>query len=327
MRSDRFMKVDYKVIMESYEVANREFLNECMEIATEAEVLNTSTANRANNAPNSTENQVNGRTDQTVDTTKQNELQPTTKAKTNLINRIKKMITDLIDRIQQASIKIMNRLKLMLESDKAFFTTLSNKRATTQPLENFKAITYSYDPVYLDKTIDEISKLSLMCIDQLSNFTSSSSDAKVKQIIESDSSTVSTNLLSFFTKNKNQEGGPTVQSFTREMIDTFRGAKEEKMFSQSQIPMLITTAKGTNELSNKCNELIGKCKNSVNKLKLIEARARSQNTTEGITNISRRVTKATSIYNALLTISRMYFELKLEESLSARMLLKKFYQF
>ena len=111
------------------------------------------------------------------------------------------------------------------------------------------------------------------------------------------------------------------------MIDTFRGEKSEKMFSQSQIPVLITVSKGSNELTSKCNELINKCKNSVNKLKLIEARARAQNTTEGITNISRRVTKATSIYNTLLTLSRMYFELKLEEALSARMLLKKFYQF
>ena len=79
------MKVDYRVIMESYEAANREFLNDCMEIATEAETLNTTTASRANNAPNSTENQVNGKTDQTVDTTKQNDIQPTTKAKTNII--------------------------------------------------------------------------------------------------------------------------------------------------------------------------------------------------------------------------------------------------
>ena len=31
------MKVNYKVIMESYEIANRDFLNDCMEIATEAE--------------------------------------------------------------------------------------------------------------------------------------------------------------------------------------------------------------------------------------------------------------------------------------------------
>lgn len=319
------MKVDYKVILESYEVANRDFLNDCVDIATEAENLNTTPTSKS--AANSTENQVNGNTSQTVDTTKQSSIQPSLKTKNNLISRIQETIKKIIDKIQQASIKIMNRLKLMLESDKAFNATLSKRRASVKPLKNFKAITYTYDPDYLDNLIDNISNLSLMCIKQLNNFTGASSNPKVKQIIESDPGTVSNILLSFFTKNKNQEGGPDVQSFTREMIDTYRGQKEEKMWSQSQIPELMRVAQGSNQLTTKCNELINKCKNSVNALKLAEAKARVQNTADGIMNISRRVTKATSIYNTLLTLTRMYFELKLEEALSARMLLKKFYQF
>ena len=51
------MKVDYKSILESYEIANREFLNECAEIAMEADTLNATNAT-AKEAPNSTQNQV-----------------------------------------------------------------------------------------------------------------------------------------------------------------------------------------------------------------------------------------------------------------------------
>ena len=55
------MKVDYNIILESYQRANEEFLNDCMEIATEAETLNTTTPAAQNNAAsNSTVNQVNG---------------------------------------------------------------------------------------------------------------------------------------------------------------------------------------------------------------------------------------------------------------------------
>ena len=86
-------------------------------------------------------------------------------------------------------------------------------------------------------------------------------------------------------------------------------------------------AKSTSELSAKCNDIIRQCKNSVNTLKAIEMKARIQNTSEGLLEISRRVNKAVNIYNTLLTLTRMYFELKLEQSLSARMLLKKFYTF
>ena len=94
------MKVDYNIILESYQRANEEFLNDCMEIATEAETLNTTTPAAQNNAaPNSTENQVNGNTNQTVDTTKQSSMQPSLKTKNNLIARIQKVIKTKIDKI------------------------------------------------------------------------------------------------------------------------------------------------------------------------------------------------------------------------------------
>lgn len=316
------MKVDYNIILESYAIANEEFLNDCMEIATEAEALNTTTSA----APNSTENQVNGNTDQTIDTTKNNQLDPGSKKKQSLIQRIQQIIKKVIDRIQQASIKIINRLKLMMESDKAFFNTLSQRRASQPPLKNFKAITYSYDDRYLETTMNGIQKTAIASIKQLQNFTGTSTDPKVKQILESDQGAVSNVMLAFFTKEKT-EGGPDVQTFTREMIDRFRGEKKESMHNQSEIPTLMSQAKGTGELSSKCNEMIRECKNSVNVLKAIEAKARVQNTSEGLLDISRRVNKAVSLYNTLLTLTRMYFELKLEESLSARMLLKKFYTF
>lgn len=316
------MKVDYNIILESYAIANEEFLNDCMEIATEAEALNTTTSA----APNSTENQVNGNTDQTIDTTKNNQLDPGSKKKQSLIQRIQQIIKKVIDKIQQASIKIINRLKLMMESDKAFFNTLSQRRASQPPLKNFKAITYSYDDRYLETTMNGIQKTAIASIKQLQNFTGTSTDPKVKQILESDQGAVSNVMLAFFTKEKT-EGGPDVQTFTREMIDRFRGEKKESMHNQSEIPTLMSQAKGTGELSSKCNEMIRECKNSVNVLKAIEAKARVQNTSEGLLDISRRVNKAVSLYNTLLTLTRMYFELKLEESLSARMLLKKFYTF
>lgn len=321
------MKVDYNIIFESYQRANEEFLNDCMEIVTEAETLNTTTPAAQNNAaPNSTENQVNGKTSQSIDTTRNNQLEPSSKKKQSLIQRIQQIIQKVIAKVQEASIKIMNRLKLMLESDKGFFNTLHQRRAAQKPLQNFKAITYTYDEKYLDTTINGIQKLALGSINQLNNFTGSTSDPKIKQILESDQNAVSNVLLSFFTKEK-VEGGPDVQAFTREMIDRFRGEKKEAMHSQTEIPMLMIQAKSTSELSAKCNDIIRQCKNSVNTLKAIEMKARIQNTSEGLLEISRRVNKAVNIYNTLLTLTRMYFELKLEQSLSARMLLKKFYTF
>ena len=203
------MKVDYNIILESYQRANEEFLNDCMEIATEAETLNTTTPAAQNNAaPNSTENQVNGKITQSIDTTRNNQLEPSSKKKQSLIQRIQQIIQKVIAKVQEASIKIMNRLKLMLESDKGFFNTLHQRRAAQKPLQNFKAITYTYDEKYLDTTINGIQKLALGSINQLNNFTGSTSDPKIKQILESDQNAVSNVLLSFFTKEKVEGDGP-----------------------------------------------------------------------------------------------------------------------
>lgn len=313
------MKVNYDIIIESYTKANQELLDDYAEIVTEAETVNTtSKAKDLNNSAQS----VNKITDTTSDN---NELSPSSKVKTNFLQRFKAIIKKIIDIVNNASVKIMNRIKLMFESDKAFQQTLHQRRAAVKPLMNFKAITYQYNDQYLETTVKGIQKLAIASIVQLSNFTGSSSDSKVKQIIESDQSSVSSVLLSFFTKEKSS--GIETQSFIREMIDLYRGPKKEKMWSQSSIPQLMAVAKSSSDLSNRCNDIIGQCKNSVNTLKALESKARLQNTSEGIANISRRLTKANSIYNTLLAVSRMYFELKLEEALSARLLLKKFYQF
>lgn len=326
------MKVDYNVILESYNRANQEFLDECLEIAFEADqttnVASASVKVANQTGTTSTLNQSQGRTDQTVDTTSSgNQIEPTMKHKQNIIQKIRNIIDKVVEMIKQASIKILNRLKLLVESDKSFFNTLSSKRATVKPLKNFKAITYQYDEQYLESTVKGIQELAIQSITKLANPSVSVSDPKVKSVVESESSTVISNLLSYFGKDKSREGGYDVQSFTREMIDTYRGEKKESMWNESKIPLIMKSVHTTNELSNKCNAIIDKCKNTLNDMKRMESKARLAKTTEELTNISKAVTKATSIYNALLAVTRMYYELKIESSLSAKMLLKKFYQF
>lgn len=328
------MKVDYKVIIESYERANQEILAECYEIATEAEqatnVANASAAAAKQSGNNSTLNQVQGRTDQTVDTTSQsNQLEPGSKQKQNLIQRIHQLINKIAELIRQASMKIMNRLKMFMESNKSFMTTLSKKRGAVQPLKNFKAITYQYNDQYLETTMKGIQDLSINAINALANPTMSVSDPKVKSVIESDPGNVTSNLLSYFSQDKSREGGHDVQSFTREMIDTYRGEKKESMWNESKISLLMNSARNadTEELADNCNTIIRSCQNTLNNMKRMESKARLAKTTEELNTISKSVSKATTIYNCLLGVTRIYYELKIESGLSARMLLKKFYQF
>lgn len=328
------MKVDYKVIIESYERANQEILAECYEIATEAEqatnIANASATAAKQSGNNSTLNQVQGRTDQTVDTTSQsNQLEPGSKQKQNLVQRIHQLINKIAELIRQASMKIMNRLKMFMESNKSFMIALSKKRGTVKPLKNFKAITYQYNDQYLETTMRGIQNLALNSINALANPKMSISDPKVKYIVETDTGNITSNFFSYFSKDKTREGGHDIQSFTRELIDTYRGDKKENMWNESKIPYLTSIAKNTDttELSDYKTKIINQCQNTLNNMKRMESKARLANTSEELNTITKSITKATTIYNCLLGVIRIYYELKIESGLSARMLLKKFYQF
>lgn len=316
------MKVNYNVIIESYVRANEDILKYSMDIATEADTPE-NIASGAQKEAKSEERQS-----ETVDTTNQdNQISPSPKAKQNIIQRIHKLIEKIAELIRQASIKIMNRLKLKLESDKAFFTTLHKRRGMVKPLQNFKAITYQYNEQYLDSTMKGIMNLCNQVITKLANPSITSANTDVDSIIESDQGSIVANILRNFGTDKNRNTEYDLTSFTREMIDTYRGEKKEKMWNESTIPSLMNAAKSSQDLANNCNEIINKCKNTLNGMKRMESQARTTNNTEDLNKLVSSVSKATSIYNLLLSITKMYHELKLESSLSARMLLKKFYQF
>lgn len=313
------MKVDYREILESYERLNQELLEICCDIVLEAD---SGTVNITNAVTKEENNNYS-----TDITNKSTQLEPGSKQKSNILQRIKKIIDKIVEFIRSAVMKIMNRLRLLIESDKGFYKNLHERINMQKPLKNFKAITYDYNEKYLDSTMKGIKDVAYGAIVALSNPMTTTSNPKVKQLIECDNSSIIPNLLSNFTNDKSRDGGHDVQSFTREMIDTFRGEKKERMWNESQIQSLISLSKRSTELTNECHQIETKCKNLVNDMKRMESKARTVNTTEELNKITQSVVKASTIYNAYLGITRVYFELKLESALSARYLLKKFYSF
>lgn len=330
------MKVDYGSILESYDRVYRS-LN--MSIALEATDPtppgatpggntggnNTPPTNTAAAAKAENSKIDNKATDMTNDN---NQLQPSEKMKRSILQKIQDFIQKISNMVQEASVKIANRVKLLVMSDKAFLNTLHQKRASNKPLNAFKAITYTYDPRYLENVMDQATKISLGAINQLTSSNTAITDPKVKSVVEcSPDATTSVLLSQFVNNNAKHDANIDIHTFSREMIDTFRGKKEEKVWNQSHIPTLIQIAQGSTKMGAKYNEVINRCKNSINSLKQLQVQARTQKSTEQLKEITQRVNKCMAIYNALVTINRMYFELKTEEILSARELLKKFYQF
>lgn len=316
------MRVNYNVIIESYIRTNEDILQYSMDIATEAE----SSENIASGAQREAKSEIK-QSDSTDTTDQDNQISPSPKVKQGIIQRIHKLIEKISDIIQQASIKIMNRLKLKLESDKSFFTTLNKRGSTTKPLQNFKAITYQYNEQYLESTMKGITNLCNQVITKLANPSMTSSNKDAESIAESDQGSIAASILRNYGTDKNRDTEYDITSFSREMIDTYRGEKKEQMWDESKIATLMVAAKSTQALANRCNQIINKCKTTLNEMKRMESNARTSNNSEELNKLVSSVAKATSVYNLLLSLTKMYHELKLESSLSARMLLKKFYQF
>jgi len=241
------------------------------------------------------------------------------------ITRIKKLIEKIMAMIDRAKIKILNRLKLMNESDRGFANALHKRRATIQPMKGFKAITYSYDNNYLVKLTNQISKDALAAIQQLGVF-GDATNPRTKEIIDADASHAVSMIFAKYS-NETQSAEFDMHVFLQEVTKKFRGEKKESLHTQSEISVLMKTAQSTAGLNAECNQLTSKCQLALNNLKNLQSKARMSKTTQNLKDIADRVAKAQSIYNGYLSYIRYYFELRLEESLSARVLLRKFYQF
>lgn len=311
------MKVNYNVILESYVKSNNELFDETLlDAALEAAA---------------TEDQMTGKEPDTnkssneLETEVKNEVEPSQKTKSTILDKIKNFIEKIAAIISNARVKILNRLKLLFETDKGFFKTLYSRRASVKPMKGFKAINYKYSDQYLEMTVKKIGKESLATIKALSNLTSEPSDTRVKDILAAENKSIGQILLAPYSETKDES--LEVNMFIKELIDKYRGKKEEILYTESMIPQLMQQAQSSSGISNEANQMIAECQNSLNNLKVLEGRARSAKDTNSLKEVSNRVAKAAAIYNTYLTIVKMYYELKLEHSLSTRALLRKFYQF
>lgn len=313
------MRAAYSPVLEDYHNIAMEFLNEGheFEVALEAE------------APQQIQ-RPQQKTGETVDATNikaenDNATGPSPSTMEKFVARIRKMIEKIMTMIDKAKVKIMNRLKLMYESDQGFARTLHKRRATIQPMKGFKAITYSYNSQYLEKITNQISKDALAAIQQLGT-TGEATNPRVKEILDADASHAVSMIFAKYSEDT-QQAEFDMHVFLQEVTKKFRGEKKEALHTQSEITALMQTAQSVAGLNAECNQWISKCQMSLNNLKNLQSKARMSKTTQNLKDITDRIAKAQSIYNGYLSYLRYYFELRLEESLSARVLLRKFYQF
>ncbi|MCM1214060.1 MAG: hypothetical protein NC548_06020 [Lachnospiraceae bacterium] len=311
------MRVAYSPVLEDYHRNAMDILQDGheFEVALEADNSAQQTQNRSGETVDATN----------IRTENDNATGPSPSTLEKFLTRIKKLIEKIMTMIDKAKVKIMNRLKLMYESDRGFANTLHKRRATIKPMKGFKAITYTYDGNYLQKITNGIAKDALAAIQQLGT-AGEATNPRTKEILEADAGHAVSMIFAKYS-DENQSAEFDMHVFLQEVTKKFRGEKKEALHTESEISSLMQTAQSVAGLNAECNQMISKCQMALNNLKNLQSKARMSKTTQNLKDIAERVAKAQSIYNGYLSYIRYYFELRLEESLSARVLLRKFYQF
>lgn len=314
------MKADYNSLIYAYESNNVDILSiiaDEFSIATEADA-NTPDEINASKA--------------VTDTVKSEETSVVDKS--NLFNRVLERVKKLIKKIgamfDELKRKLMNRLRLLDETDKGFFSIYKKRKSMVKPLSSVKVISYEYNNQVLDRILNTMLSETAACFDKLRAIEGTTNgNARISEIINAPQGKMVEVLIAPYAKNA-KDGQPTsIPELVKYLVTQYRGEKKEIVYQEADISSkLEPAAMSTKDLANTCNGFLKKAQEAYNKVKPMEYQIGKNKTDEKVLKlIASNTAKAATLYNAYSAMVHAYYELKLEQSLNYRIILKKFYQF
>ena len=298
--------------------------------ANESDILNIISGDlfEAMEADDNTPDAINGQT-ATQDTTPSDETKSFKKI--GLIEKtaekVKKLLKKIMDMLSNLKLKMKNRIRMLNETDKGFQQQYYKQKSIAKPQQNVKVITYQYKNNELDMPLDKLMRELTKCFDTITLESSGKQggDARTNQILKAPQNKMIQVLLEPYV---NREPIETIAGFIKYLIGKFRGEKKELLFNINQVSNIEALALSTNKLSERCNAYIKGAETSYTKIKAIEFHIkRSTNNSEVLRAASNSVARAATLYNAYSALIQGYYELKLEQCLNYRQILKRFYQF
>lgn len=313
------MKADYNSVIYAFESNNTEILSI---MADEFDVALEADAN--------TPDEVNAEK-AVSDTVKSDDEKAVNK--TLLINKIVERVKALIRKIgeifQSLSRKLTNRLRLLGQTDKGFSKLYYKRKSMIKPYKSVQVISYAYVNQVLDRPMEKIIQETLMCLDKLRAVEgTTNSNSRVSEIINAPQGKIIEVLLEPYVDSQSKGNVATVKDFIRYMVEKYRGDKKEIIYHDTQIPQIESNALSTKALATWCNKYIISAKEAYTKLKTLEYQVSRNSTDEKVVKlVTSNAGKAATLYNGLSALIHAYYELKLEQSLNYRIILRKFYQF
>ena len=228
------------------------------------------------------------------------------------VNTLFKTLMAIIDRYV---VKFKNVCQRILTSDKGFEVKIRKAIRDNKPLQGVKLVAYEYNDNFLENELNKISNIIPKYIQEMQ---------AEKTEVDEEEDTMENIVLK-------QMGVPpnvkNVQLYFEYMKENFRKEKQARLFTASKATLYLTkalvyenTRKKVTEKQRMMSHQASIIKGNLNKVLMDK-----QLPKEVKTRVTRRFKNVTHLFNIYTTFLDFYFQLKIEEFLSYRAVLKKLY--
>jgi molybdopterin converting factor small subunit len=246
-------------------------------------------------------------------------------SKKNIINIIKNAIDQLKVSIRQWLQKLKNRIRMLLETNQGYMKQLQKRQQQVQPVEALKIKSYTYHIPMLEKVYNNIKasytknmELVYKALTNINNPNNKFLEGKNEAIIIKE-------IMQAGFRNNEVE---TPNQFFAFLKEQFRGKATEKLYRKDQLPTIIKLSDDYEALQTRVNNEQNAANRIVNMMESLGAKMRyqikDQETLKVIKDLVKVATKVRSFYDSFISY---YIELRIEQMINYRTIVKKFYQF
>ena len=263
----------------------------------------------------------------TQNTTKDNEqssAEKTTRFQ-NAVTAVKKFLKRIADIIAAVKRWLSNRLNAMVANDRSFQREYLRQKQLVKPHDTVTVINYGYENAKLEKPMENIMRDMQKCLNTLS-FTNGpvNTDQRVSDIINAEQGKMIETLFKPYTTNA-KDPVTTAPAFVKYIVGEYRSEKQERTYRAVDIPVIEKNAMSTNEIKNRCSAYINECTRLYERVRNLERELKPSDEEANIRKVKENARKAAVLYNTYNSLVHMYFECRVECSVSYRIILKKFY--
>jgi hypothetical protein len=243
-----------------------------------------------------------------------------------LKEQAEKLIKTLQGIIEKNFLKLLNGIRKVLQTDKGFEKDCRKAIIDNKPLEGVKLITYTYDDAVLETDMTNLFHAIQKRLDNLKTDYTSESDPNTAGDMDRDEN----DLFQEIFKDMNlPENVTNTNAYFMYIKDKFRKNKKETLFVASQSKKYYDIAMGFSDVEKTINEKQTLMKNQTGTIRanlksIIDNKLTPNNVK---TRAVKQYKNAAHLYNLYTHFLNVYVQLKLEEALTYRAVMKKLFHF